>query len=79
MQIVKISLRRPHGILQGSRSGVSPVPLASRCPALRRAALVCPQVELEQFDGVSAGKYTIGLGQEAMAFCCDQEDVISMR
>ena len=27
------------------------------------------QAELEQFDGVAAGKYTIGLGQTRMAFC----------
>eukprot|EP00850_Spirogloea_muscicola_P007470 SM000038S14283 [mRNA] locus=s38:28726:32526:+ [translate_table: standard] len=36
------------------------------------------QAELETHDGVSAGKYTIGLGQTALAFCSDQEDVISM-
>ncbi|GKT94174.1 hydroxymethylglutaryl-CoA synthase [Colletotrichum tofieldiae] len=31
------------------------------------------QSELETFDGVSAGKYTIGLGQTKMAFCDDRE------
>ena len=31
------------------------------------------QTELEKFDGVSAGKYTIGLGQKKMAFCDDRE------
>ncbi|CAI5460996.1 unnamed protein product [Closterium sp. Yama58-4] len=36
------------------------------------------QTELEVHDGVSAGKYTIGLGQDELGFCCDQEDVISM-
>ncbi|KAJ2700628.1 3-hydroxy-3-methylglutaryl coenzyme A synthase [Coemansia sp. IMI 203386] len=35
------------------------------------------QVELEQHDGVSAGKYTIGLGQSKMAFCDDREDISS--
>ncbi|SCV67440.1 BQ2448_5051 [Microbotryum intermedium] len=35
------------------------------------------QVDLEQFDGVSAGKYTIGLGQEKMSFCDDREDIVS--
>ncbi|KDE07083.1 hydroxymethylglutaryl-CoA synthase [Microbotryum lychnidis-dioicae p1A1 Lamole] len=35
------------------------------------------QVDLEQFDGVSAGKYTIGLGQEKMTFCDDREDIVS--
>ncbi|KAJ2718477.1 3-hydroxy-3-methylglutaryl coenzyme A synthase [Coemansia sp. Benny D115] len=35
------------------------------------------QTELEQHDGVSAGKYTIGLGQSKMAFCDDREDISS--
>eukprot|EP00871_Galdieria_phlegrea_P005614 jgi/Galph1/6053/GphlegSOOS_G4645.1 len=34
--------------------------------------------ELEKFDGVSEGKYTIGLGQDNMSFCGDREDVISI-
>ncbi|KAL5727756.1 hydroxymethylglutaryl-CoA synthase [Ranunculus cassubicifolius] len=39
----------------------------------------CVQQEaLEVHDGVSKGKYTIGLGQDCMAFCTDLEDVISM-
>lgn len=37
------------------------------------------QDELENHDGVSKGKYTIGLGQDSMAFCTEVEDVISMR
>ncbi|KYK54891.1 putative hydroxymethylglutaryl-CoA synthase [Drechmeria coniospora] len=36
------------------------------------------QSELEQFDGVSAGKYTIGLGQTKMSFCDDREDIYSL-
>ncbi|GLJ12432.1 hypothetical protein SUGI_0190820 [Cryptomeria japonica] len=36
------------------------------------------QDALETFDGVSKGKYTIGLGQDCMTFCTDLEDVISM-
>ncbi|EKD16029.1 hydroxymethylglutaryl-CoA synthase [Drepanopeziza brunnea f. sp. 'multigermtubi' MB_m1] len=35
------------------------------------------QVELEKFDGVSTGKYTIGLGQTKMSFCDDREDIYS--
>jgi hydroxymethylglutaryl-CoA synthase len=31
------------------------------------------QAELEKFDGVSTGKYTIGLGQTKMSFCDDRE------
>ncbi|KAL2547372.1 Hydroxymethylglutaryl-CoA synthase [Forsythia ovata] len=39
----------------------------------------CIQQEvLEAHDGASKGKYTIGLGQDCMAFCDQVEDVISM-
>uniref|UniRef100_A0A7N0UR94 Hydroxymethylglutaryl-CoA synthase n=2 Tax=Kalanchoe fedtschenkoi TaxID=63787 RepID=A0A7N0UR94_KALFE len=37
-----------------------------------------PQEVLEAHDGASKGKYTIGLGQDCMAFCSEVEDVISM-
>lgn len=36
------------------------------------------QSDLETFNGVSAGKYTIGLGQSKMAFCTDREDIYSV-
>jgi hydroxymethylglutaryl-CoA synthase len=36
------------------------------------------QTELEKFDGVSAGKYTVGLGQSRMGFCNDREDINSL-
>lgn len=36
------------------------------------------QTELEAYDGVSAGKYTIGLGQSRMGFCNDREDINSL-
>ncbi|XP_026743390.1 hydroxymethylglutaryl-CoA synthase 1 [Trichoplusia ni] len=36
------------------------------------------QTELEKFDGVSAGKYTVGLGQTKMGFCTDREDINSI-
>lgn len=36
------------------------------------------QGELEVFDGVSKGKYTIGLGQLKMGFCDDREDIHSV-
>jgi hydroxymethylglutaryl-CoA synthase len=38
---------------------------------------VC-QEKLEEFDGVSKGKYTIGLGQSRMGFCGDREDINSL-
>ncbi|KAJ1172117.1 hypothetical protein NDU88_003967 [Pleurodeles waltl] len=36
------------------------------------------QTELEKFDGVDAGKYTVGLGQTRMGFCSDREDINSL-
>lgn len=36
------------------------------------------QAELEQHDGIPAGKYTIGLGQTNMAFVSDREDIYSL-
>ena len=36
------------------------------------------QTELESYDGVSSGKYTVGLGQTNMGFCGDQEDIHSL-
>lgn len=36
------------------------------------------QAELEVFDNVSTGKYTIGLGQSKMGFCSDREDINSL-
>ena len=36
------------------------------------------QTDLEKFNGVGEGKYTIGLGQKQMAFCTDREDINSI-
>lgn len=36
------------------------------------------QDDLEKHDRVPGGKYTVGLGQERMAFCSDREDVVSL-
>lgn len=36
------------------------------------------QNDLEKFDNVSQGKYTIGLGQSKMGFCNDREDINSL-
>merc|ERR1712127_1152005 len=36
------------------------------------------QNKLEKFDQVSEGKYTIGLGQQRMSFCLDNEDINSI-
>ena len=37
------------------------------------------QAELEKFDGIPAGKYTIGLGQTKMSFCDDREGECSTK
>ena len=36
------------------------------------------QGELENYDGVSSGKYTVGLGLNNMGFCSDREDINSL-
>ena len=36
------------------------------------------QTELEKFNKVEAGRYTVGLGQTQMGFCSVQEDVNSL-
>jgi hydroxymethylglutaryl-CoA synthase len=36
------------------------------------------QSEMEIYDKVSAGKYTVGLGQGKMGFCNDREDINSL-
>jgi hydroxymethylglutaryl-CoA synthase len=36
------------------------------------------QSELEVYDKVPAGKYTLGLGQSRMGFCTDREDINSL-
>ena len=47
-------------------------------PDPRAASPQCISEEaLEQFDGVPAGKYTIGLGQKYMVFTDDREDINS--
>lgn len=40
-------------------------------------SLYVDQTQLEEFDGASTGKYTIGLGQQRMGFCSDLEDINS--
>jgi hydroxymethylglutaryl-CoA synthase len=38
----------------------------------------CSQADLEAHNGVPAGKYTLGLGQESLAITGDAEDVNSL-
>lgn len=41
-------------------------------------SLYVDQTDLENYDQVSEGKYTIGLGQKQMGFCTDLEDINSL-
>lgn len=41
-------------------------------------SLFVDQTDLERYDQVSEGKYTIGLGQKQMGFCTDLEDINSL-
>ncbi|KAJ8880909.1 hypothetical protein PR048_017382 [Dryococelus australis] len=41
-------------------------------------SLYVDQAALEAHDGVSSGKYTVGLGQSKMGFCSDREDINSL-
>lgn len=41
-------------------------------------SLYVEQSSLENYDNVSQGRYTIGLGQQRMAICSDHEDVCSL-
>jgi len=41
-------------------------------------SLYVDQTDLEKFDQVSEGKYTVGLGQSRMGFCSDREDINSL-
>lgn len=79
-----------HGSLSPTHSaGTLPLPSASPREqrqsnvGILRIAIYFPrcavaQEKLELFDGVSSGKYTIGLGQSYMSFVTDCEDVISL-
>jgi len=48
------------------------------CTLLIACVQCVDQADLEKFDGVSQGKYTIGLGQTRMSFCDDREDIYSL-
>jgi 3-hydroxy-3-methylglutaryl CoA synthase len=56
------------------------VPIPKACyPRLGIVLCQCiSEEDLEVFDGVPRGKYTIGLGQEYMAMTDDREDINSI-
>lgn len=56
-----------------SSTRASPPTLAFENMSLQAVQQCVDQAELEKFDGVSQGKYTIGLGQTRMSFCDDRE------
>lgn len=63
-------LPQPGACLCNSSASDRRVEIANRCQPQ-----YVEQSELEKFDGVSRGKYTIGLGQTKMSFCDDREGV----
>lgn len=60
--------------VRANRLGSGRIDLLGAPEHLELTRLQCvDQAELEKFDGVSQGKYTIGLGQTKMSFCDDRE------
>ncbi|CAL5218963.1 g717 [Coccomyxa viridis] len=70
---------------KGNKQGISLVHSEERAKHVGILALevyfpntYVSQEDLEAYDKVQPGKYTLGLGQRNMAFTGDQEDVVSM-
>ncbi|XP_040851530.1 hydroxymethylglutaryl-CoA synthase, mitochondrial isoform X1 [Ochotona curzoniae] len=69
-------------------STVSPAPLAKTATWPKDVGILAlevyfpaqyvDQTDLEKFNNVEAGKYTVGLGQTQMGFCSVQEDINSL-
>ncbi|KAK6063591.1 hydroxymethylglutaryl-CoA synthase [Seiridium cupressi] len=55
-----------------------PVNVGIKAIELYFPAQCVDQQALERYDGVSTGKYTVGLGQTKMSFCDDREDINSI-
>ncbi|KAJ1970136.1 3-hydroxy-3-methylglutaryl coenzyme A synthase [Dispira parvispora] len=66
-----------NGVAQNGHSNVRPNDVGILGMEVYFPLRYVDQAELEQFDGVSAGKYTIGLGQSKMSFTDDREDIAS--
>jgi len=62
----------------GHRTGVQPENIGILALELAIPSGYVSQADLEVHDGVSKGKYTVGLAQEKMAFCSDREDAVSL-
>jgi len=68
----------PHARTNGVGGGVWPQDVGILAMDIYFPSTFVDQAELEENDGVSAGKYTVGLGQTRMGFCSDREDVNSL-
>lgn len=66
-----------HPATNGQGPGAWPQDVGILAMELYFPSTFVDQAELEEHDGVSAGKYTLGLGQTKMGFCSDTEDVNS--
>lgn len=70
-------LRQPfHSCTMVTRPSLTQVGISAMSVYIPRTAVA--QTDLEVFDKVPAGKYTIGLGQRFMSFVTDREDVVSL-
>ncbi|KAI8928208.1 hydroxymethylglutaryl-coenzyme A synthase C terminal-domain-containing protein [Entophlyctis helioformis] len=68
----------PTSVVAGAAASVAPMNVGIHAVEIYFPKKCVDQTELEKFDGASAGKYTIGLGQTKMAFCDDREDINSI-
>ena len=78
-----LSALAPAFAARALRRAASTAPARAQNVGILAAELYIPsrfvaQGKLEAADGVSAGKYTVGLGQSAMAFVDDREDINSV-
>ncbi|CAG0878854.1 unnamed protein product [Darwinula stevensoni] len=64
--------------MPNASGGKWPVDVGIHAISLYFPSQFVKQDALEEYDGVSSGKYTIGLGQTEMGFCSDREDINSL-
>lgn len=69
---------QPNGCQQNGSSRVWPENVGIIAMDIYFPTTYVEQSNLEEFNGVSKGKYTVGLGQKRMAFCNDREDIASI-
>ena len=71
--IKAIEIYFPSQVHRHGLSATSLIPVLIMEPLTDSSPQCVDQSEMEKFDGVSQGKYTIGHGQTKMSFCDDRE------